>query len=181
VTDDLPIHAAREPGPRSGDFVLYWMRGIAMRARHNPALDFATEQANTLGLPVLVYQGLRHDYPWASDRLHTFILESAVDLYDDLAARGVQYGLYLETGAGEDRSGRQSSPLVQLANRAALVVTDFFPTFIMPRHTKGLRAKVDTPVLGDGRAAALPPPRRGRGASGRAERGAAVRSRAPEP
>ena len=52
MTDDLRIHPAREPGPRTGDFVLYWMQGIAMRARQNPALDFAVEQANLLGLPI---------------------------------------------------------------------------------------------------------------------------------
>jgi deoxyribodipyrimidine photo-lyase len=76
-------------------------------------------------------QGLRHDYPWASDRLHTFILESAADLYPDLERRGIQYAFYLDTGTdGETRRGR--SPLVRLAERAALVVTDFFPTFIMP-------------------------------------------------
>ncbi len=91
-------------------------------------------------------QGLRHDYPWASDRLHTFILESAADLYPDLERRGIQYAFYLDTGTdGETRRGR--SPLVRLAERAALVVTDFFPTFIMPRQTRGLREKVETPVI----------------------------------
>jgi deoxyribodipyrimidine photo-lyase len=36
---------------------------------------------------------------------------------------------------------------VALARRAALVVTDYFPTFIVPRQIHGLRAKVDTPVV----------------------------------
>jgi len=145
-TDTLRIHAAREPGPRlAGEFVLYWLQ-TTMRARQNPALNFAVEQANHLRLPLLVYQGLRQDYPWASDRIHTFILESVADLYPDFAARGIQYGFYLETGRpAEGRTGR--SPLVQLAERAAVVVTDYFPTFIVPRQTRALREKINTPVI----------------------------------
>src|SRR5512134_2496881 len=96
VTHDLRIHAGREPRPRhGGSLVLYWIQ-TTHRAHDNPALDFAVEQANALGLPLLVYHGLRHDYPWASDRLHTFILESVVDLYREFEARGIQYAFYLE-------------------------------------------------------------------------------------
>ena len=63
MIDDLRIHAAGEVGPRSGgDHVLYWMQST-FRARDNHALEFAVEQANALGLPVLVYHGLGHDYP----------------------------------------------------------------------------------------------------------------------
>jgi len=146
TTDDLRIHAADEPGPRAGgEFVLYWLQ-TTMRAHGNPSLNFAVEQANRLGVPVVVYHGLRPDYPWASDRIHTFILESVADLAADFEARGIQYGFYLQTGSLADgRTGR--SPLVQLAERAALVVTDFFPTFIVPRQIRGLRRKVETPVV----------------------------------
>jgi len=146
TTDDLRIHAADEPGPRpGGEFVLYWIQ-TTMRAHGNPSLNFAVEQANRLGLPVVVYHGLRPDYPWASDRIHTFILESAADLAADFASRGIQYGFYLQTGGRADgQTGR--SPLVELAERAALVVTDFFPTFIVPRQIRALRQKVETPVV----------------------------------
>ena len=95
---DLRVHAGREPGPRAGgDLVLYWIQ-TTHRAHDNPALDFAVGQANRLRLPLLVYHGLRHDYPWASDRIHTFILESVADLYREFAARGIQYAFYLERG-----------------------------------------------------------------------------------
>jgi deoxyribodipyrimidine photo-lyase len=149
VIHDLRIHAAEEPGPVRGEFVLYWMQGVAMRTRDNPALDFAAEQANRLGVPLLVYQGLRADYPWASDRIHTFILESAADLAVEFDHRGIQYAFYLDRRerVGTDGNGREQSPLVQLASRAALVVTEFFPTFLMPRQTRGLRSKVATPVV----------------------------------
>ena len=86
TTDSLRLHAGDEPGPRTGGgFVLYWIQ-TTMRAWDNPALNFAIEQANLLRLPLLVYQGLRSDYPWANDRIHTFILESVVDLQSDFDA-----------------------------------------------------------------------------------------------
>jgi len=143
-----------------------------LRAHDNFALNFAVEQANALNLPLLVYHGLRHDYPWASDRLHTWILESVVDLYAAFAARGINYAFWLDQSVGEYTewpAGRREyrvpgtqyqvrgsaarvesvewSPLVALARRAALVVTDYFPTFIVPRQTRGLRARVETPVV----------------------------------
>jgi deoxyribodipyrimidine photo-lyase len=156
------------PTPRpGGEFVLYWMQA-SHRADWNPTLEFAIEQANALRVPVLVYHGLRHDYPWASDRFHTFILEGVIDLYAGFEARGIQYAFYLDERVGEgaqwpagrperregpgrigyaDSSKESSSPLVQLADRAALVVTDFNPTFIYPRQVKALRRKTETPVI----------------------------------
>ena len=201
---DHRIHAPAETRARaSGEFVLYWMQ-TTMRAHDNFALNFAIEQANALGLPVQVYHGLRHDYPWASDRLHTWILESVVDLYADFAAKGINYAFWLDFSEGEwtewpagGRGGRADgrtggtrrlvipsvardpsnfagtsrdssvaalprndtagwSPLVALASRAALVVTDYFPTFIVPRQIRGLRAKVETPVIAVDSATVVP-------------------------
>jgi photolyase PhrII len=164
--DSRRLHPPEPQAPRvGGTFVLYWMQ-ICHRAHENFALNHAVEQANALGLPVLVYHGLRHDYPWANDRLHSFILESVADLQRTFAARGIQYAFHLDTRPGTPtpdvgswmarqsaasgpgrRGAASSSPLVQLAERAALVVTDWFPTFIIPRQTKRLREKTDTPVV----------------------------------
>ena len=156
---DLRIHAAGVPGPRgNADLVLYWMQ-TTQRTDDNFALEFAIDQANKLGLPLLVYHGLRQDYPWASDRIHSFILESVVDLYRDFEARGIQYAFYLER-SGDDGEARchagKPSPLVALAERAAVVVTDFFPTFIVPRQIMGLRKKVHTPVVAIDSATVVP-------------------------
>lgn len=150
IVDDLRIHAPQERPPRrNGELVLYWMQ-TTHRAKDNFALEFAAQQANRLHLPLLVYHGLRHDYPWASDRIHTFILESVADLYRDFAELGVQYAFYLERD-GDDAEVRRltgrPSPLVALAERAALVVTDLFPTFIVPRQIRALREKIETPVV----------------------------------
>lgn len=156
--DDLRIHALDQPGPVQGDHVLYWMQST-FRARDNQALDFAVEQANRLGLPVVVYHGLRHDYPWASDRLHTFLLETASDLYREFDDRGIQYAFYLER-TGDDAAARREagkpSPLVELARRASVVVTDYFPTFIAPRQTRALRHKVTAPIVAIDSATVVP-------------------------
>ena len=159
IVADLRIHTAEQPPPRTnGELVLYWMQ-TTQRVQYNFALEFAIEQANRLRLPVLVYHGLRHDYPWASDRIHTFILETVGDLYHDFEARGIQYVFYLER-TGDDADARRGagkpSPLVDLARRAALVTTDFFPTFIVPRQIKALRAKVNTPILAVDSATVVP-------------------------
>ena len=166
---DHRIHAPPDAKPRhGGEFVLYWMQ-TTQRAHDNFALNFAIEQADTLGLPLQVYHGLRHDYPWASDRFHTWILEGVVDLYAGFAARGINYAFWLDEGTGnhtqwpagnssrgKGEEGRGAGPLPtslsplpvvpsprshlnELADRAALVVTDFFPTFIVPRQTRSLR------------------------------------------
>ena len=156
--DSFRLHFPLAAAPRkSGEFVIYWMQ-TTLRAHDNFGLNYAIAQADALGVPVLVYHGLRHDYPWASDRLHTFVLESVVDLYAGFAEKGIQYAFYLDNrlpaAIAHDCAHSQAggtpgarSPLVQLADRAALVVTDFFPTFHIPRQVERLRQKTATPVI----------------------------------
>jgi len=57
-----------------GQYVLYWMQ-MFKRTEYNYALNFAIEQANLRKIPLVVYEGLKYYYPWANDRIHTFILE----------------------------------------------------------------------------------------------------------
>lgn len=143
---DPRLHTGSRTRPVAGDYVLYWLQ-TTMRSRNNPALNHAAQAANELGLPLVVYQGLRPDYPWASDRFHTFILESAADMAADFARRGIPYGLYLDPRREARDEPRPPSPLETLARSAALVVTDYFPTFIVPRQTRRLRERVDVPVI----------------------------------
>ena len=152
MIDDLRIHAHGERGPRAGgDHVLYWMQS-SLRAEDNHALAFAVEQSNRLRLPLLIYHRLRHDYPWASDRLHAFILESAADLHGAFSERGMQYAFHLE----RDRPAGEPPPLVALGRRAAVVVTDYFPTFVVPRQTRTLSRQVETPVVAVDSATVVP-------------------------
>lgn len=129
-----------EPRPNSR-YVLYWMQ-IHRRAYQNQALNFAITQANKLNLPVVVYEGLRPDYEQANDRLHQFIIEGAMDNHRDFTKRGIRYCFYLmpEAHTGNRRA------VAQLAQEAALLVTDDFPTFVVPPHNRTIVKQVDCPV-----------------------------------
>jgi deoxyribodipyrimidine photo-lyase len=66
------------------------------RARYNHALDFAIKTANERGLPLVVYEGLKYYYPWANDRIHTFILQGVSEKREEFARRGIRYIFYLQ-------------------------------------------------------------------------------------
>ena len=121
-------------------YVLYWMQ-MFKRATHNHALNFAIEQANARGLPLVVYEGLKYYYPWANDRLHTFILEGVEEKRKEFARRGIRYVFYLQRDARDPRR-----TVAQLAREAALIVTDDFPCFIIPEHNRRICAQVSIPV-----------------------------------
>jgi photolyase PhrII len=134
----LPPHLAERvepsaPPPRSGRFVIYWTR-VAARATENPALDVALSMARSLGLPCFVYHALSERYRYASDRLHTFILEGARDLQRDLKARSIGAVFHLE------REGHRAPHLLDLAKQAALVVTDFMPVQPLLRWDEAVAA-----------------------------------------
>ncbi len=117
------------PENPKGRFVLLWLQG-QRRLRQNLAFSHAQRRANELGLPLVVYEGLRHDYPHASDRLHRFVLEGALDNARDAARRGLAYAFFLQ---------RPDSPrgvLHQLAARSAVAITDWLPHFIHPAQTR---------------------------------------------
>lgn len=123
----LPRHLAERTWARSsstqaprGAYVMYWTHH-ALRCDENPALDVAVRLANQWRMPLLVYQGLSERYRFASDRHHTFILETARELQATYAALGIDYLLHV------DRRGHRQPRLAQLAMRSAAIVTEDFP------------------------------------------------------
>ena len=62
-----------EPNP-DGEFVLYWMQ-INRRFHYNFALEYAVGWANKLDKPLLILEAFSCDYPWATDRTHTFMMQ----------------------------------------------------------------------------------------------------------
>jgi len=124
-----------------GEYVLYWMQA-ARRLERNHALDYALVCARELGRPLVVYEGLRLDYPWASRRLHRFVLEGMRDNAARAEAAGLDYWPFVET---RPRQGR--GLLRRLAGRAALVVTDDFPCFVVPGQSQALARRVEIPVF----------------------------------
>ena len=124
---------------KKGRCVLYWMQ-MFKRASHNYALNFAIEMANERRLPLVVYEGLTFSYPWASDRFHTFILEGVAEKRAEFAARGIRYVFYLQRHERDPRN-----TVAQLAREAALLVTDDYPCFIVPRHNERI-SQLNLPV-----------------------------------
>ena len=78
-----------QPLRREGEFVVVWLQQT-LRGIDHPAIDVGACLANAGGVPVLVYHGLRCDYPYASARLSRFILGASAAMGRDLAQRGIQ-------------------------------------------------------------------------------------------
>jgi hypothetical protein len=129
----------------SGEYVLYWAQ-IYRRLDHNHALDYALVCARELRKPLVVYEGLRLDYPWASQRLHRFALEGMAGNARTAAQRGLNYWPFVETPRR-----RAKGLLSKLAARSALVVTDDYPCFIVPGQSAALARRVEVPGLRGGR------------------------------
>jgi deoxyribodipyrimidine photo-lyase len=122
-----------------GRYVLYWMQ-MFKRASHNYALNFAIKMANERRLPLVVYEGLKFYYPWASDRIHTFILEGVAEKQAEFSKRGIRYVFYLQRNERDPRH-----TVAKLAREAAQLVTDDYPCFIIPEHNERI-AQLKLPV-----------------------------------
>jgi deoxyribodipyrimidine photo-lyase len=110
----------------------------ARRARANFALQHAVARARQRGVPLLVLEALRCGYPYASDRVHRFVLDGMRDNARDFAQRGVAYYPYLEP-----RPGAGQGLLAALARRACSVVTDEFPATFVPRMVERAAGALD--------------------------------------
>ena len=129
------------PVRTDGKYVLYWM--IATRRAHwNFALDRAVELARDLDRPLIVLEGLRADYRWASDRFHRFVIEGMAANARAFEGTGALYYPYVEPlpGAG-------NGLVEKLAADACAVVTDDYPAFFLARMTdavaKRLRVRLE--------------------------------------
>jgi deoxyribodipyrimidine photo-lyase len=109
----------------------------ARRRRANFALQRAVGLARELGRPLLVLEALRCGHRWASDRLHTFVLQGMADNAADFADAGVTCWSYVEPEPGAGRG-----LLAALGERACAVVTDDFPCFFLPRMVAAAAARL---------------------------------------
>ncbi|MGL6075421.1 MAG: deoxyribodipyrimidine photolyase [Fimbriiglobus sp.] len=123
------------PIAKTGDYVLYWSQ-MYRRLSHNHALDYATHLARHLKKPLIIYEGLRLDYPWASARFHQFLLEGMAENTRTAAEIGATYWPYVETPVQPARG-----LLRKIAEKACLVVTDDYPQFIIPAQITALAEK----------------------------------------
>ena len=125
---------------KKAKYVMYWMQ-MFKRTENNHALKFAIEQANERDLPLVVYEGLKYYYPWASDRLHTFILEGVEEKRKAFEKLGIIYVFYLQ----KDKNSPKQT-VKKIAKDAAILVTDEFPCFIIPGHNAAIVDKAKIPV-----------------------------------
>ena len=139
------------PVRNTGRYVLCWLQQ-ALRARDNPVIDAAVLLGNELGLPVLVYHGLRENYPFASDRLHRFILGASRDVAIECEKRGLACVQYV------DRMEKREKGLVyRLAADAAAVMLEDQPAFVAQWQAERVAAKSRTAVLAVNAACLVPP------------------------
>ncbi len=111
----------------NGDYVLYWMVAFR-RSQYNFSLQRAVHWARQLNKPLVIVEALRSAYPWASDRLHRFVIEGMVDNVEQFAKKDVLYYPYVEPKRGDEKGF-----LKELASRACVVVSDDYPAFFLPR------------------------------------------------
>ena len=138
IRERVRIPADQTP-PDDGEFVLYWMR-TAVRGHENPALDCALLMAERLEVPCFVYHGVSERHPYASDRIHQFILEGARDVREQLSTRNIGYACHVE------RPGHRGDVLRKLAGRAALVVTEDMPVEPLLSWTETLEDDSEPPT-----------------------------------
>ncbi len=139
VRDQLSLRAAALNDLRiqpEGEFVLYWMQST-QRLEENWALRYATLEADRLGKPLIVYQGLNPHYEHANDRTHAMILGNAVELATRAEASGYTYLFHLRHSVEGD-----NRVVDRLAQRAVLMVTDAFPTAGIDARSARVAARV---------------------------------------
>jgi deoxyribodipyrimidine photo-lyase len=123
----LRIRACNQAPVRGdGGFVLYWMIA-ARRTGWSFALERAVEHAVGLDKPLVVLEGLRADYQFASERLHAFAIEGMADNARAFARHTVTYLPYVESEPGAGKGMLES-----LAACACVVVADDAPVFFLP-------------------------------------------------
>jgi deoxyribodipyrimidine photo-lyase len=135
----------------NGRYVLCWLQQ-ALRAHDNPVVDAAVRLGNALRLPVLVYHGVREDYPYASDRLQHFILGASLGLAGGCRERGLACVQHI------DRADRRQKGLVyRLGVDAAAITLEDQPTFVARWQSERVAARVNVPVFAVNAACLVPP------------------------
>lgn len=123
------------------EYVLYWMQ-VNRRFQYNYALEYAVAWANKLDKPLLIYEALSVDYPWACDRFHSYIMEGMKENLDYAKTNSINLFSYVETLA---QSGK--GLLYELAKKACLVVSDEYPVFITRKYNEKVGSTLDVPYI----------------------------------
>ena len=131
----------QKPVLETKKYVLYWIQAYR-RFESNHALDYAIFIAKQLNKELVGYEGLRIDYRWNSKRFHKFILEGMCDNRHTSEKIGINYWAYVETPDNPAKG-----LLRKISEKACIVVTDDFPSFIIPEQIKNLSDKIDCKLV----------------------------------
>ncbi|MDR8392923.1 hypothetical protein NC796_17335 [Aliifodinibius sp. S!AR15-10] len=123
-----------------GDYVVYWMQ-LGHRLQYNYALEYAVGWANKLGKPLLLYEELKNDYPWASDRIHQFYLEGMQEVQQYALKHDLNYLSFVE-----EESGTNKQAYLEVFSNACYLVTDEFPVYFIRERNRWLGENLDIPV-----------------------------------
>jgi deoxyribodipyrimidine photo-lyase len=110
----------------------------ARRLEFNLALQAAVAHAIALRRPLVILEALRCGYAYASDRLHTFVLQGMAEHLSALRRSRAVYYPYVERSPGAG-----SGLLAALARESCIVVTDWYPAFFLPRMHAAAARQID--------------------------------------
>ncbi len=134
------VRNSKEPNLK-GDYVLYWMQ-TNRRFQYNYALEYAVAWANKLDKPLLIYEGLNIDYPWACDRFHSFMMEGMKENLEYALSNKLNFYSYVESKNDEGKG-----LLYDLAEKACAMVSDEFPVFIIRKQNESVGKKLHIPYV----------------------------------
>lgn len=130
----------KEPN-NDAEYILYWMQ-VNRRFEYNYALEYAVAWANKLDKPLLIYEGLSVEYPWACDRFHTYIMEGMRENLDFAKANSLNFFSYIEPKV---QAGK--GLVYELASKASVVISDEYPVFITRKHNEVVGSKLEVPYI----------------------------------
>lgn len=126
--------ASTHPLRSDGDYVLYWMT-TARRLSSNFSLQRALDWCEHLGKPLIIFEPIGCRARWSCDRFHRFVLQGMSDQIAACEKREIAYLPYVEP-----KPKAAASVMRGLADRAAVIVTDDFPCYIVPGMIAALAA-----------------------------------------
>lgn len=131
---------SHDPNP-DGEYVLYWMQ-INRRFHYNFALEYAVGWANKLNKPLLILEAFSCDYPWATDRSHTFMMQGMKEHLDYADDKDLNYVPFIEK-----EPGQYKQLLFHLAADASVLITDEYPVFIMRERNNAYPEELKIPYI----------------------------------
>jgi len=108
------VYQLNEEKNGRGEFVLYWIQA-SQRTDENHALEFAKQEAKTLGVPLVVFFIMVVDYPSANLRSFSFMLDGLRDAKNRLEDSRIRFVAL---------KGNPTDILPSVSKHCAEIVTD---------------------------------------------------------